>query len=103
AHPMLQYMAQGGIQALEDVAFLTNMLHKHGDNYEVAFKEYQEERMPRSGKVQTKARQWGEIIHADDPIAILVRDHIFANRDEFDVSHVDWLYSKRYENELVKA
>ncbi|MBM4762955.1 FAD-dependent monooxygenase [Bacillus sp. B15-48] len=104
AHPMLQYMAQGGIAALEDVAYLTNMLHKHGNDYNAAFLEYQAERMPRSASVQTNARQWGEIIHADDPIAILLRNHIMSQRDEFDVSYVDWLYSKRYDaDNLVKA
>ncbi|MEB3102913.1 FAD-dependent monooxygenase [Ferviditalea candida] len=96
AHPMLQYMAQGGIAALEDVAHLTNMIHKYGDDYATAFKEYQADRIPRSASVQTNARLWGEIIHAADPIAILLRNSIFSRRDSFDVSHVDWLYSKRY-------
>ena len=74
AHPMLQYLAQGGVQALEDASYLADMLHIHGDNYAEAFQEYQKERQPRSAKVQTTARKWGEIIHAEDPITILLRD-----------------------------
>lgn len=103
AHPMLQYMAQGGIQALEDVAQLTNMLHKYGDDYKTAFQEYQKVRIPRASKVQTYARNWGEIIHAEDPITIMLRNDIFSKRDEDDISYVDWLYSKRYDDLLVKA
>ena len=99
AHPMLQYMAQGGIQALEDVAHLTSMIHKYGDDYTTAFLEYQKERIPRSfDKVQTYARNWGEIIDAEDPISIMLRNDIFSKRGEYDFTYVDWLYSKRYES-----
>lgn len=97
AHPMLQYMAQGAIQALEDVAQLTNMLHKYGDDYKTAFAEYQKERIPRASKVQTNARNWGEMLHATDPITIMLRNDIFSKRDKYDTTYVDWLYSKRYE------
>jgi salicylate hydroxylase len=96
AHAMLQYLAQGGVQALEDVACLTNMLYTHGSDIETAFQEYQEERIPRSASVQTNARQWGEIIHAEDPISILLRDTLFAQHDAKDFSYVDWLYGRRY-------
>ncbi len=101
AHPMLQYMAQGAIQALEDVAQLTNMLHKYGKDYKTAFIEYQKERIPRASQVQTYARNWGEILHATDPITIMLRNDIFARRSKYDVTHVDWLYSKRYEEPVV--
>ena len=100
AHPMLQYMAQGAIQALEDVAQLTNMIHKYGNDYVTAFQEYQKDRIPKSAMVQTRARMWGEILHATDPVAILLRNNIFARRDQHDVSYFDWLYSRRYENPL---
>lgn len=103
AHPMFPYMAQGGIQALEDVAQLTNMLHKYGDDYKTAFQEYQKVRIPQASNVQTYARNWGEMIHAEDPITIMLRNDIFSKRDEDDISYVDWLYSKRYDDLLVKA
>lgn len=102
AHPMLQYMAQGGIQALEDAAQLRNSVQLHSNDYKAAFQEYQQLRVERATSVQTNARKWGEIIHATTPTEILLRNHIFNNRDEFDVKHVDWLYSKRYET-LVNA
>ena len=84
AHPMLQYLAQGACQALEDASYLTDMLEKHGDNIEQAFLEYQEERLPRTADVQTSARIWGEIIHNTTPEAILLRNTIMKNRTDKD-------------------
>lgn len=95
AHPMLQYLAQGGVQALEDSAKLADVLKVYGDNYEAAFKEYQEERIPRSARVQTTARFWGEIIHAHDPVSIALRNDIFTKRPANDFSYTDWLYGNK--------
>ncbi len=96
AHPMLQYLAQGGVQALEDASYLADMLNEHGENYEKAFKAFQEERLPRTAKVQTTARTWGEIIHAEDQVSILLRNTIFKQRDAKDFSYTDWLYGQKY-------
>jgi salicylate hydroxylase len=104
AHPMLQYLAQGGVQAFEDSAYLAKMLEEHGNNYAEAFQAYQEERIPRTAKVQTTARFWGEIIHAENPVTIAVRDAYFEKRaaNEYDV--VDWLYGyRKFASEKVHA
>ncbi|WKB36080.1 FAD-dependent monooxygenase [Terrilactibacillus sp. S3-3] len=37
AHPMLQYIAQGGCQALEDSSYLTAMLKKYGEKLRKSF------------------------------------------------------------------
>ena len=86
---MLQYLAQGACQALEDAAYLSDMLQKHGENIEQAFLEYQEERIPRTAMVQTNARMWGEIIHNDTEAGILLRNTILANRTDKDFKFVD--------------
>lgn len=96
AHPMLQYLAQGGCQALEDVACLTEMLRAHGKDTEKALLAYQQERIPRTAEVQRNARNWGEIIHAEDPITILLRNTIMEQRQSDDIHYVDWLYGRRY-------
>ncbi|MGE7764113.1 FAD-dependent monooxygenase [Peribacillus sp. NPDC096540] len=101
AHPMLQYLAQGACQALEDASYLTDMLQKHGDNVEQAFLEYQEERIPRTAKVQTSARMWGEIIHNTTDAGILLRDTILLNRSDKDFSFVDDFHG--YNKTFVKA
>jgi salicylate hydroxylase len=101
AHPMLQYLAQGACQALEDAAYLSDMLHKHGNDIEQAFWEYQEERIPRTANVQTSARMWGEIIHNTTDAGILLRDTILAGRTDRDFQFVDEFHG--YNKTAVKA
>ncbi|MBT2669491.1 FAD-dependent monooxygenase [Streptomyces sp. ISL-14] len=101
AHPMLQYLAQGACQALEDAAYLSDMLHKHGNDIEQAFLEYQEERIPRTANVQTSARMWGEIIHNTTDAGILLRDTILAGRTDKDFQFVDEFHG--YNKTAVKA
>lgn len=90
-HAMLQYLAQGGVQALEDAFVLGEKLKEH-HSYEEAFKAYQEVRIPRSAMVQTSARKWGETIHAEDPLTTLLRDRLFAQHKPTDYHNVDFLY-----------
>lgn len=47
---------QGACQDMEDASFMTNMLTKHGDNFEEAFKKFQKERMPRTAFVHMMGR-----------------------------------------------
>ncbi|QCR31337.1 FAD-dependent monooxygenase [Lysinibacillus sp. SGAir0095] len=105
AHPMLQYLAQGAVQALEDSYILGEQL-KENESYEEAFKKYQEIRIPRSAMVQTSARNWGEIIHAEDHLLIMLRDAIFEKHQPKDFHRVDFLYGifNKYKAEkLIKA
>ncbi|RHW40087.1 FAD-binding protein [Lysinibacillus yapensis] len=107
AHPMLQYLAQGGVQALEDSYILGEQL-KANDSYEEAFKKYQEIRIPRSAMVQTSARNWGEIIHAEDKVLIMMRNAAFARHKAQDFYAVDFLYGifNKYKKEaenLIKS
>ncbi|ARK32606.1 FAD-dependent monooxygenase [Halalkalibacter krulwichiae] len=94
AHPMLQYLAQGACQAIEDAVCLTRVMSENSDIDKV-LSLYQEERIPRTAQVQRGARQWGEIKHAEDPTTILLRNTIMENRDAEDFKYLDWLYSKR--------
>ncbi|MEH7414405.1 FAD-dependent monooxygenase [Neobacillus drentensis] len=95
AHPMLQYLAQGGCQALEDASYLADMLELYGENTEQAFLAYQEERLPRTAKVQTSARTWGGIIHAVNPVSILLRNTLLENIEAKEFEMIDWLYGYR--------
>ncbi|WP_079527397.1 FAD-dependent monooxygenase [Halobacillus hunanensis] len=93
AHPMYQYLAQGACQALEDASYLTDKLNEYGDeDINKAFNAYQEERMPRTAQVQKRARVWGDIIHADDPVARLMRDSYFKTRQSTSFEDVEWMY-----------
>lgn len=103
AHPMLQYLAQGAAQALEDAFVLGEALETEA-TYNEAFNKYQAERLPRSAMVQTSARTWGEIIHAEDEIAVLLRNTIFSQRKDTDYEVADFLYNYfNVRNSEVKA
>jgi 2-polyprenyl-6-methoxyphenol hydroxylase-like FAD-dependent oxidoreductase len=88
---MLQYLAQGGCQALEDADALSTSLALHSDPA-LAFKHYESIRAPRSGQVQRWARLMGDIVHADGVLADL-RDELLRHRAAADLEQVDWLYS----------
>ena len=88
AHPMLQYIAQGACQALEDAVCFGESLSKHG-NTPAALAAHQACRVKRTSGVQTTARRFGEIIHLAD---IVARDELLADRRSDDFSHFEWLY-----------
>ena len=95
AHPMLQYLAQGACQAIEDADCLAQYMLKHdGDVYE-AFASYQQDRLPRTAQIQRLARAWGEIWHARDSIVPALRNRVFARSSEDHYEDLDWLYQAK--------
>ncbi|MFB5195414.1 FAD-dependent oxidoreductase [Neobacillus sp. KR4-4] len=95
AHAMLQYLAQGACQALEDAVCLTEKIRANGSNIAKALDEYQQDRMPRTAQVQRGARTWGEIKHAEDSVTRLLRNTIMLNRSADDYNYLDWLYKEK--------
>jgi salicylate hydroxylase len=91
AHPMLQYIAQGACQALEDAASLADAVARHPDDIRQAFLAYQAERIPRTARVQRTARLFGDIIHGDDSDAQR-RNAVLAQRADDDYTHMQWFY-----------
>jgi salicylate hydroxylase len=95
AHPMLQYLAQGACQAIEDAHCLSTEVAKTAVDgtvdWDTALATYQELRTARTAQVQTTARVWGDIWHVDG-IARLLRNALFTDRDVADHKYVDWLY-----------
>lgn len=92
AHPMLQYVAQGACQALEDAACLGDSLERHCDNFRRAFLAYQEPRIRRTARVQQTARFFGEVKHVHG-VGRVLRNALLKGGDNFE--YVDWLYSYR--------
>ncbi|MEV0286167.1 MULTISPECIES: FAD-dependent monooxygenase [unclassified Kribbella] len=90
AHPMLQYLAQGACQALEDARVLTDQAMKY-DDWPAVLEATQKIRAPRTARIQRTARTWGEIWHVDGT-ARLLRNELLRTRDRSDHSHTDWLY-----------
>jgi 3-hydroxybenzoate 6-monooxygenase len=95
AHPMFQYLAQGACQALEDAAVLGAVVARarpwRDDSWASVLDEVARRREPRTSRVQTAARAFGEICHVDG-IGAVLRDVLLRSRrgDFFD--ELDWLY-----------
>jgi len=90
AHPMLQYIAQGACQALEDAVCLGNALARHSE-WRDAFRVYEAERIPRTAQVQRTARFFGEFKHLDG-VGRLVRNALLQKRLSEDFEYFDFLY-----------
>lgn len=92
AHPMLQYLAQGAAQALEDAVVLAQALTSHRDDVPAAFAAYEAERVPRTTRVQTTARAWGDYWHLPLERAAQ-RNRELGTRSPGDYGETDWLYA----------
>jgi 2-polyprenyl-6-methoxyphenol hydroxylase-like FAD-dependent oxidoreductase len=90
AHPMLQYLAQGACQALEDAIVLSRELNVAPDPA-TAFLAYESKRAPHAASVQKWARLTGSIVHADG-VTSLLRDALLQQRAPSDFSYFSWLY-----------
>ncbi len=97
AHPMLQYLAQGACQAIEDAWTLCMQAPSRGsdgpDEWQEALVTYEKLRTERTAQVQTAARAWGDLWHCDG-LARAMRNELLRDRDPADYKHIDWLYSK---------
>ncbi len=92
AHPMLQYLAQGGCMAIEDAVVLADQLDAaHGD-FAAAFLAYQQQRYLRTTRVQLTARFYGDIYHAADAVRDLRRQLLAGRTPEQAYNGVAWLY-----------
>jgi salicylate hydroxylase len=93
AHPMLQYLAQGACQAIEDAGCLGTLAGAAGPDpdWPEMLSRYAAVRAVRAGKVQRVARAWGELWHRDGPPR-LARNETLRARRVHDYEHVDWLY-----------
>jgi 3-hydroxybenzoate 6-monooxygenase len=95
AHPMLQYLAQGAAQALEDTAVLAGAVCDHPADHAGAFRAYEAERRERTGRVQTLARVWGDYWHLHPGPQKARRDARLKAHSATDYSDADWFYGYR--------
>ncbi len=97
AHPMLQYLAQGACQAIEDAWTLCMQAPSRGsdgpDEWQEALVTYEKLRTERTAQVQTTARAWGDLWHCDG-LTRTLRNELLRDRDPADYKHIDWVYSK---------
>jgi salicylate hydroxylase len=95
AHPMLQYLAQGAAQALEDTAVLSALLGDRPADVPAAFRLFEAEREPRTSRVQTLARVWGDYWHLHPGAEKSSRDAMLRARSATDYGETDWYYGYR--------
>ncbi|WEH38300.1 FAD-dependent monooxygenase [Streptomyces sp. NBC_01218] len=91
AHPMLQYLAQGACQALEDAVALGEALGRFGEPTE-AFGAYAAQRTARAARVQTNARRFGEICHLEG-MGATFRNLFLGAREPDDFDDISWVWT----------
>src|ERR1043166_7085625 len=96
AHPMLQYLAQGGNTAMQDAVCLANQVEATGGDYEAAFRKYQELRYLRTARVQLMARVFGEIYHASG-VNRELRNKLLREWSREGSIDMSWLYGQQPE------
>ena len=110
AHPMLQYLAQGACQALEDAAVLQDVskgtvFTDAGVDpaaWDEAIRRFNKLRAGRTAKVQRTARIWGESWHVSG-LARTLRNLLFKSRRDGNYQYNDWLYGQEGEGIPVAA
>jgi 2-polyprenyl-6-methoxyphenol hydroxylase-like FAD-dependent oxidoreductase len=96
AHAMVQAMAQGACQAIEDSVVLAECLaDAAGDetsHIEKSFRAYQGKRILRATRVQYMSRYMWELIHVRDAFSLLRRDLLAKFRESDVLEELSWLY-----------
>ncbi|MGP3634198.1 FAD-dependent monooxygenase [Streptomyces sp. 24-1644] len=101
AHPMLQYLAQGACQALEDAVALGHALEQFADAGD-AFTAYARRRQERAARIQTNARRFGEICHLEGMGATL-RNTLLRSRSPQDFDDISWVWTPAAPSPAVPA
>ena len=92
AHPMLQYLAQGAGQAIEDAVVLREALRHTAGHAPSAFELYQQARYLRTGRVQLTARLYGDIYHSSG-VQRELRNQLFQSGVESaGFAGLKWMY-----------
>lgn len=102
AHPMLQYLAQGAGQAIEDAVVLREALRFTHSDVPQAFQKYQQARYLRTGRVQLTARFYGDIYHAAG-VQRELRNQIFrSEKESAGFAGLQWMYDGIEPSKLFK-
>lgn len=97
AHPVLPFLAQGGVLALEDAAVLADALARHADDVPAALSAYQRRRRARAVRVANASRRNGRIYHLSG-LAALARNLVLRSMPpQRLMARYDWLYGWRAE------
>ena len=97
-HPMLPFMAQGAVMAIEDAWVLATKLAAQPKNIPLALQQYEDARKPRTAKVQAAARRNGKLYHqpTTSKQMLFFSPLWMASRltPNFFASQLDWLFAE---------
>ena len=100
AHPMLPYLAQGGVLALEDAAVLARCLAANPGEEARAFSAFEGLRRQRAARVQAASNRNGRIYHLPPPLS-WARDAVLRVTPAARLmAGFDWLYGWRDGDEM---
>ena len=102
AHPMLQYLAQGAGQAIEDAVVLREALRATHSDLPAAFQKYQQARYLRTGRVQLTARFYGDIYHAAGVQRELRNQMFQSGAESAGFAGLQWMYDGIEPSKLFK-
>lgn len=92
AHPVLPFLAQGGVLALEDAVVLAEALHKFPSDVPGALSWYSHRRRGRAARVAAASRRSGAIYHMSGPLARARNLALRSLGPERLMARYDWLY-----------
>jgi salicylate hydroxylase len=95
AHPILPFLAQGGVLALEDAVVLADARHRFGADATGAFKWYERRRRPRAERVARASRRNGRIYHLAGALAAARNLVLRVAPPQRLMAGYDWLYGWR--------
>lgn len=97
AHPMLPFLSQGAAMAIEDAYVLAKAIDALPDNLDSALEQYQEERLPRTARVQLEARERGRTYHLPSKEEQAKRDAEYREQQKKDPHaggiKANWVYA----------
>jgi 2-polyprenyl-6-methoxyphenol hydroxylase-like FAD-dependent oxidoreductase len=91
AHPMLQYLGQGGAMSMEDGLQLAAQV-AGCDNLTEALGRYEMGRLKRTARAQMTSRIYGEVFHASGVLAEMRDEMIAAWSPETHYDGMAWMY-----------
>jgi 2-polyprenyl-6-methoxyphenol hydroxylase-like FAD-dependent oxidoreductase len=92
AHPVLPYLAQGAVMALEDAVVLGHCLAS-SSSLEDGFRDYERRRRPRVARLAHLSRRQGRAYHLRGPLRLARNAVVSAMPTEVFLRRLDWLYS----------
>lgn len=95
AHPILPFLAQGGVLALEDALTIADTFAKFPDDVPAALASYEKRRAKRAARVARASQENGRIYHLSGPLARARNLVLRMAPPQRLMGRYDWLYGWR--------